>query len=71
MADDKNYHINLDIKFGGLELIDVPSFVSAAKEEWSNRTLCKVNDSVVRLGDLGAISIVNEGTSHKYQGTTG
>jgi mannose-6-phosphate isomerase-like protein (cupin superfamily) len=51
-ADDKNYHINLDVKFSGLELIDVPSLVAAAKEEWSNQTLCKVNDSVVRLGVL-------------------
>ena len=52
MNDEKNYNINLDIKFGGLELIDVPSLVAAAKEEWSNQTLCKVNDSVVRLGVL-------------------
>ena len=48
----RSYNINLDIKFGGLELIDVPSLVAAAKEEWSNQTLCKVNDSVVRLGVL-------------------
>jgi mannose-6-phosphate isomerase-like protein (cupin superfamily) len=52
MTDEKSYNINLDIKFGGLELIDVPSLVADVKEEWSNQTLCKVNDSVVRLGVL-------------------
>jgi mannose-6-phosphate isomerase-like protein (cupin superfamily) len=52
MADGKSYNIDLDIKYGSLELIDVPNLVAAAKEEWSNQTLCKVNDSVVRLGVL-------------------
>jgi mannose-6-phosphate isomerase-like protein (cupin superfamily) len=52
MSGAKNYNINLDVKFGGLELIDVPTLVDASKEDWSNQTLCKVNDSVVRLGVL-------------------
>jgi mannose-6-phosphate isomerase-like protein (cupin superfamily) len=52
MNGEKDYNINLDVKFGGLELIDVPGLVAAAKTEWSNRTLCKVKDSVVRLGVL-------------------
>ena len=52
MADGKSYNIDLDIKYGSLELIDVPNLVAAAKEEWSNQTLCKVNDTVVRLGVL-------------------
>jgi mannose-6-phosphate isomerase-like protein (cupin superfamily) len=33
-------------------LSDGPSLVAAAKEEWSNQSLCKVNDSIVRLGML-------------------
>ena len=45
-----NYNIDLDIKFNHLELIDIPKIVSEVKEKWSNRTLTKVNDSVVRLG---------------------
>lgn len=50
MKEQYNYSINLDVKFGSLELIDVPSLVAASKEQWSNQTLCQVNDSVVRLG---------------------
>jgi mannose-6-phosphate isomerase-like protein (cupin superfamily) len=44
------YHMNLDMKFGFLELIDVPSLIAACKEQWFNQTLCQVNDCVVRLG---------------------
>src|SRR5262249_10754199 len=33
-----------------LDLIDVPSLVKACTDQWYNQTLCKVNDSVVRLG---------------------
>jgi len=47
---DNKYNINLDIQFGHQELIDIPSIVNSVKEKWSNRTLTKVNDSVVRLG---------------------
>jgi len=31
-------------------LVDVPSLVKACTDRWYNQTLCKVNDSVVRLG---------------------
>ncbi len=48
-AQDK-YSINLDVKFGFLQLIDVPSLVAACKEQWYNQTLCQVNDCVIRLG---------------------
>ena len=44
------YATFLDIKFPQLELVDVPSLVKAVKDRWYNQTLCKVNDSVVRLG---------------------
>src|ERR1700745_4322377 len=44
------YTVHLDIKFDALNLIDVPSLVEAVRDQWYNQTLCKVNDSVVRLG---------------------
>ena len=46
------YNINLDVKFGFLQLIDVPKLVEACTEQWFNQTLCQVNDCVVRLGIL-------------------
>lgn len=45
-----NYNINLDIKYGHHEVIDVPQIVADCKEKWWNQTLARVNDSVVRLG---------------------
>src|SRR5512133_3983579 len=50
MTEKKNYNINLDIKYGYLELIDVPEIVANCREKWFNQTLTKVNDSVVRIG---------------------
>ncbi len=50
MNEQYDYSINLDPKFGFLELIDVPSLVAACEEQWFNQTLCQVNDCVVRLG---------------------
>lgn len=44
------YATYLDIKFPPLCLVDVPSMVDACTDRWYNQTLCKVNDSVVRLG---------------------
>lgn len=46
------YSINLNAKFGPLDLIDVQALVDACKEPWYNQTLCRVNDCVVRLGVL-------------------
>lgn len=46
------YSINLDAKFGPLELIDVQALADACREKWYNQTLCRVNDCVVRLGVL-------------------
>jgi len=45
-----NYSINLEPRYGPLELINVQRLVDACKEPWYNQTLCRVNDSVVRLG---------------------
>lgn len=47
---DYPYETRLDILFPALTLIDIPSVVGQVQAEWFNQTLCKVNDSVVRLG---------------------
>jgi mannose-6-phosphate isomerase-like protein (cupin superfamily) len=44
------YETHLDIRFGPLEVVDVQTIVEACRHPWFNQTLCKVNDSVVRLG---------------------
>src|SRR5271163_265904 len=44
------YATHLDILFPALSLVDVPALVEACTDPWYNQTLCKVNDSVVRLG---------------------
>ena len=44
------YATFLDIKFPPLEVVDVPAVVGAVRDPWFNQTLCKVNDSVLRLG---------------------
>ena len=49
---DYPYATHLDIKFPALRLVNVPALVKACTDKWYNQTLCKVNDSVVRLGVL-------------------
>jgi mannose-6-phosphate isomerase-like protein (cupin superfamily) len=44
------YATFLDIKFPPLAVVDVPAVVGAVRDPWFNQTLCKVNDSVLRLG---------------------
>ncbi len=44
------YETHLDIAFPSLETIDVSKVVAAVEHPWYNQTLCRVNDSVVRLG---------------------
>ena len=44
------YATHLDIKFPALTTVDVPALVRACTDRWYNQTLCRVNDSVVRLG---------------------
>ena len=44
------YETHLDVRYGPLELIDVPSIVAATTHPWYNQTLTRVNDAVVRLG---------------------
>ena len=52
MTDTKSYSYatHLDIKFPSLDLIDVEALAKSVTDQWYNQTLCRVNDSVVRLG---------------------
>ena len=52
MPDELNYPYatHLDIRFPALTTVDVPALVRACTDRWYNQTLCRVNDSVVRLG---------------------
>lgn len=44
------YDTRLNVLYPPLEVVDVPALVAAASHPWYNQTLCRVNDSVVRLG---------------------
>jgi mannose-6-phosphate isomerase-like protein (cupin superfamily) len=52
MADAQNYPYatHLNVYYPSLERVDVPALVAACTDRWYNQTLCRVNDSVVRLG---------------------
>jgi mannose-6-phosphate isomerase-like protein (cupin superfamily) len=47
---DFPYETRLNILFKPLELIDEKKLADACGYKWYNQTLCKVNDSVVRIG---------------------
>jgi mannose-6-phosphate isomerase-like protein (cupin superfamily) len=44
------YATHLNILYPALEVVDTPALVKACRDRWYNQTLCKVNESVVRLG---------------------
>lgn len=44
------YRTYLNILHGPLEVVDVKALADACTDRWYNQTLCRVNDSVVRLG---------------------
>jgi mannose-6-phosphate isomerase-like protein (cupin superfamily) len=44
------YATHLDIRFPTLETIALDPVIAAVTDRWWNQTLCKVNNSVVRLG---------------------
>ena len=44
------YSIKTGIKYGHLEVVDVPAIVAGCRKKWFNQTLVQLNDSVVRLG---------------------
>ena len=53
MADsvtDYPYETRLNILYPPLELIDEKALSDACEFKWFNQTLCKVNESVVRVG---------------------
>jgi mannose-6-phosphate isomerase-like protein (cupin superfamily) len=50
MGKQRPYAINLDARYGPLELVDVQALIDACKDPWYNQTLCRVNDCVIRLG---------------------
>ncbi len=50
MSDSYPYVNHMNILHNPLELINIPSLVTACQDRWYNQTLCQVNDSVVRLG---------------------
>jgi len=57
----QKYTINMEAKYKPLELINVPELIDACQEKWFNQTLCRVNDSLVRLG------IFKEGEFHWHK----
>jgi mannose-6-phosphate isomerase-like protein (cupin superfamily) len=44
------YVTHLNVLHGPLERIDVQTLMDHCTDRWYNQTLCRVNDSVVRLG---------------------
>jgi mannose-6-phosphate isomerase-like protein (cupin superfamily) len=49
-ASSYPYATHLNVLHGPLEVVDVQALVDACTDQWYNQTLCRVNDSVVRLG---------------------
>jgi mannose-6-phosphate isomerase-like protein (cupin superfamily) len=49
-AANYNYETRLDILHAPLEIIDVKALSDSCQFKWFNQTLCKVNESVVRVG---------------------
>ncbi|MDB4907716.1 MAG: Cupin 2 conserved barrel domain protein [Gemmatimonadetes bacterium] len=47
---DYPYVTHLDVRFPALEKIDLQPVIDGVKDQWWNQTLCRVNDSVVRMG---------------------
>ena len=44
------YDIHTDVKYGPLERVEAGALADGCTERWWNQSLCRVNDSVVRLG---------------------
>lgn len=44
------YKTYLNVLHEPLEVVDVQKLVDACADKWYNQTLCRVNDSVVRIG---------------------
>ena len=50
MSTSFPYETRLNVLHRPLELIDEKALADACEYQWYNQTLCKVNESVVRLG---------------------
>jgi mannose-6-phosphate isomerase-like protein (cupin superfamily) len=46
------YDTHLNVLFPPLEKIELDTLVESVRHPWYNQTLCRVNDSVIRLGVL-------------------
>jgi len=44
------YDIHTDVKYRPLEVVDAGQLVDACEQPWWNQSLCRVNDSVARIG---------------------
>ena len=44
------YDIHTDVKFAPLEVIEAGALADRCAEPWWNQTLCRVNESVARIG---------------------
>ena len=44
------YETRLNVLHGPLEVVDVQQLADECTYKWYNQTLCRVNDSVVRIG---------------------
>jgi mannose-6-phosphate isomerase-like protein (cupin superfamily) len=59
---DYPYVTRLEVHYEPLQIVDEKALADACPHRWFNQTLCKVNESVVRLG-------VIEGEYHWHQHT--
>jgi len=50
MANPFEYKFNMEEKYGYMKLIDIPEIIQSCTDKWFNQTLCRVNESVIRLG---------------------
>src|SRR5438270_4116857 len=52
MAETESYpyETHLDVRYDHLQVIDLGEVIHAVNHPWFNQTLCRVNESVVRLG---------------------
>ena len=49
-GSNDDYDIHTDIKYAPLELIEAGALADQCTQPWWNQTLCKVNESVARIG---------------------
>jgi mannose-6-phosphate isomerase-like protein (cupin superfamily) len=47
--NNNKYSIDLEVKFGPLDIIDIPKLIEQSTKKWQNISLCTVNNSVIRL----------------------